>query len=212
MGNKVASALGSLNGDRATSNGKVDKHNHQQISKGDRGANNTEGEDNILLHSEHSFPAHLIDIIILPSPHSSSPPVFFSLSTASPSSSSTPSAGTLCRGAQGTREGAGRGGGQGGIGGPVKEIPVMLTLVEDRVVIRPMEEPGADLSMAVPLLATTYGELTEICWDYAHSAMKLSLIPGGGGGGGGGGGEKQHFILVLRKLMEVEEEIKIRLT
>jgi len=37
----------------------------------------------------------------------------------------------------------------------------MLTLVEDRVVIRPMEEPGADLSMAVPLLATTYGEVRE---------------------------------------------------
>ena len=62
---------------------------------------------------------------------------------------------------QGAGGGAGRGGGQGGRGGVVGGVPVILTLVEDRVVIRQVEEPGADRSKAAPLLATTFGEVRE---------------------------------------------------
>jgi hypothetical protein len=69
-------------------------------------------------------------------------------------------------------------------------------------------------------------QLSEVCWDHAHSAVRLSLEGRGEEGKergregeiqegverGSGGGERQLFILIFPNSLEVEQDLKLRLT
>jgi len=69
-------------------------------------------------------------------------------------------------------------------------------------------------------------QLSEVCWDHAHSAVRLSLEGRGeeekekgregdiqeGVERGSGGGERQLFILIFPNSLEVEQDFKLRLT